>query len=521
MYEPELSKATPEVLAQLLDLFRGSSSDTTPGRPLGDFKLSQHLLKNVRQFGYVPTPRQLFALRKRLSISTGGVFKLFGYRLDSMRRVEELLNGHRTRLVESYAFNRDRAVDLPGWLGGPSVFQRTAFLSEVVVGWQQGIPIRALRGRHWQREGIFYVQLGVNERAAMPGVPPGSFLAVALVDEAEQRNPNPKTYYFLQSGHGYLCARCVVHHGRLSLITHAHEYFGQQEFFYPGEIRIVGKAVSFGVRLPLAESVDDLPDRAHRPAPLILPWEQKSLPGLLAAERMRFGITEAHLKRANEILEDRLGTGISARTIRRYEHGAGKIPQTSTLLGLALVHSLRISDVLRVLDLWSDESMSYSLAMLMNARTKADLPNSFQAARVPEPISSWQPLFDEWGEWPTLLSMAIPDLGSWGHRILRINQSDYFRGLDPLLVPHSVAVLDEKDKLPPRQIEKRQYDWDTPVYALRHDAKTYCGYVEGDGTYLVMPAHPAAGSVPRLVFRRTQTQILGRLVGVASPLQAA
>ncbi len=521
MYEPELSKAAPEVLAQLLDLFR-----TTPWNPAShsvpsDYRLSPHLLMNERQFGYVPSPRQLYALKRRLSLSTGGVYKLFGYRLDSMRRVEALLNGHRTRFVESYPFNRDRAVDLPGWLGAQSVFQRTAFLSEIVVRWQQGIPIRALRGRHWQRDGFTYAQIGTNERAGMPRVPPSSFVAIAPINEAERRNPDPKTFYFLQSGHGYLCAKCVVHHGRLALITRTHEYSGPHEFFYPGEIRIVGKAVSFGVRLPLSGSFDDLPRYAHRPAPLVLPWEQTSLSGLIAAERMRIGITEAHIKRANEILEDRLGAGISARTIRRYEHETGKIPQTATLLGLALTHSLRISDVLRVLDLWSDESQSYSLAMLMNARTRADLPNGFQTARVPEPASSWQPLIDEWGEWPTLLSMAIPDLGSWGHRILRINQSDYFKGLDPLVVPHSVVVLDERDKTPPRQMEKRHQDWDLPIYALRHDGKTYCGYLEGDGTYLVMPAHPAAGSLPRRVFRRIQAQILGRVIGVASPLQAA
>jgi hypothetical protein len=55
-------------------------------------------------------------------------------------KVEFLLNGERTRLVESYPFNRDRAVDLPGTLGEYGSFQRNAFLSELVVGWQQGVP---------------------------------------------------------------------------------------------------------------------------------------------------------------------------------------------------------------------------------------------------------------------------------------------------------------------------------------------------------------------------------------------
>ena len=88
----------------------------------------------------------------------------------------------------------------------------------------------------------------------------------------------------------------------------------------------------------------------------------------------------------------------------------------------------------------------------------------------------WQALLDEWGEWPILLSMAMPNLGKWGHRILRINQSAWFKGLDSLIAPHSVVVLDELKVAPPSHTENHRHNWDWPIFALgmkaRHSADT-------------------------------------------------
>jgi len=116
------------------------------------------------------------------------------------------------------------------------------------------------------------------------------------------------------------------------------------------------------------------------------------------------------------------------------------------------------------------------------------------------------------------LSMAIPDLERWGHRILRINQSAWFQGLDSFIAPHSVMVLDEQDVLPPARAERHQQNWERPLYAVRHEERTLCGYLEADATHFILVPHPLAATVARIAFRRTQTQILGRVVGVVSPV---
>ncbi len=518
MRDPFSSQHAADVLSRLFTLFRESRYEDRHRPGPDTVNLSPNLLMNLRQFGSVPSVRQLHALSLHLSWSIGGVYRLFGYRLDSMRSVEELLNGARTRFIESYPFHRDRPVDLPAAFGEHGAFQRTAFLSELVMSWRKGTPIRAIRGPHWQRDGILYAQIGTRDALAAPKVPPGSYIAVRPISEHERRNPNPERFYFLQHGSGYLCCACVAHRGRLSVITHGDSYPGPHEFFYPGQIRIVGRVIFFASRLPASAAAVDLPHRGHRPAALMLPWEHRSLPALISTERLRFGITEAQLEEASEILEAQLGAGISARTLRRYEREVGSVPRTPVLLALTLIHSLRFTDVLRLLNLWADESAYYSFAMLMKAKAWADLPLVFQPAETPSPLAQWQSWLDEWGEWPTLLSMAIPDLEQWGRRILRIDQSAWFRGLDPLIEPHSIVVLDEHDTALPTRVDRNKQNWERPIYALRHEGRVICGYLEADGTYFVVVPHPSASTTPRLAFRRNQAQILGRVVGAATPL---
>jgi hypothetical protein len=518
MYDPAVSRNATEVLAQLLELTRRAPREATARLDRESAGLSADLLTNLRQFGSTPTPRQLQALKLHLSLTIGGAFKLFGYSVDGMRGIEARLNGGRTRFIESYPFHRDRPVDLPGVPGHSDAFQSTAFLSDLIVRWQKGIPIRAIRGPHWQKDGFLYAQLGSSDTRSMPKIPPGSHIAIRPIGERERLNPNPERMYFLQLGDGYLCCGCAVRQHKLSIIIEDRGYDGPFEFLYPGEVRIVGRVASFGVSLPLAEPSLSLPRRTNKPAPLILPWEHSSLRNLISAERQRFGIGDAHLARANEILESRLGAFLSVRTARRHKQEQERMPRTAVLIGLAMIHSLRFTDVLRTLNLWTDETQYHSLRALTSAKTFDDLPPGYPMATPPGPIARWQALVDEWGEWPTLLSMAMPDLGQWENRILRINQSAWFKGLDPLIAPHSVAVLDELNVVPPSHTENHRHNWDRPIYALRHEGKTFCGYLERYGTSLVLLPHPSASSTPRMIFRRRQVEILGQVVAVASPL---
>ena len=118
------------MLSHLLTLSRSRRSGVAGREPEVSGALSSDLISNIRQFGYTPSPRQLHTISQNLNLTIGGTFKLFGYSLDRMRELDFLLNGAKTRLIESYPFYRDRPVDLPGILGDASFLRQNSFVSE-------------------------------------------------------------------------------------------------------------------------------------------------------------------------------------------------------------------------------------------------------------------------------------------------------------------------------------------------------------------------------------------------------
>jgi hypothetical protein len=101
IYEPVSAQSKAEMLSHLLALSRSQRSDDAGREPEVRGILSPDLISNIRQFGYTLSPRQLHAISQNLNLTIGGAFKLFGYSLESMRELDFLLNGTRTRLIES------------------------------------------------------------------------------------------------------------------------------------------------------------------------------------------------------------------------------------------------------------------------------------------------------------------------------------------------------------------------------------------------------------------------------------
>jgi hypothetical protein len=398
------------------------------------------------------------------------------------------------------------------------VFERTAFLSELVPSWQEAIPIRSVGGRNWQRQPTVYARIGTKDRIGLPRVPPGSIVALARLRPEERLSPDHEAVYFLQHGNGYLASACAVQDGRLFLITRNGNYVGRYDFLYPQEIRIVGRISGLCAGLPIRTTPAPVPVRQGEPAPLVLPWEHNSLPPLIKAERARFGVTEAEVRQASEYLHSTFGVRVSARTLRRYEHPGRSHPNTGVLLGMTLLHSLRFRDVLMAAGLRPQDTQNYSLDPLLKANTHEELPVLPDRAPAPTPIDRWQLVLNEWREWPALLSMTFPNLRKLGYQILRIHQSSIFRGLDPLIRPGSLVLLDESAKQPNTQNHRELQDWERPMYALQHNTDILCGYLDNDGTHISLVPHPEAGSLPRVSFLKHQVQLLGRVIGVASPL---
>jgi hypothetical protein len=476
------------------------------------------LINNLKHERSRPSPKALIELSKRTQLAIGGSFRLLGYKLDELREADRLLNGHRTRIIESYPFHRDREIDLPHLLSETDALDRSAFASEVVVRWQRDLPIRVLQGSSWQRKGTFYVQLGTEDHQALSGLPPGAILLIEPVSNKERFQPDSRAIYCLQFGDGYRCAGCSFTKGKLVLSALDYSYRGRYEYFYPEEVRIVGRARGFATSLPTFTSkMRDIP-QTRSAAPMLLPWEQPSLSSLLRTKRWRFGLNEEALRRANPILESVVGTGLSWRTLRRYQHDTQSIPHTDVLLALTLFHSARISDVLRLLGFEKDEPSHSSLRTWLEARRFEELPGNGFLATIPEPRDRWFKLFDEWGEWPALLSMTIPRMAQLQHRILRIRSHATFDGLDPILRPGTIVFIEERRHWPDTQADRRLSGWNRSIYAIRYRQEVLCGYLDSDDRHIALIPHPRS-LARRVSFLRHQVEMVGKVIALASPVR--
>jgi hypothetical protein len=512
MYEYVSVQEIVDKVLHIYGLYR-DTADLRPDRSEVDsvrLNFLRGVVDRLRHGKSTLSPRMLAELARHAGLTLGGAFRLVGYPLDKLREAEYLLNGHRTRIIESYPFYLDREVDLPKVLSSLEVLHRTAFVSEIVREWQMKQPVRSVLERGWGRDEMFYVQVGQEDGAALSGIPPGAIVSVGPLSPGEARQPDPNAIYCLQFRDGYRCSGCALADGGLNLLPYM--------FLYPEEVRIIGRAHGFAVSLQQAAARESIEvPRIKSTAPLVLPWEQQSLATLWRTTRLRFGLGEQALKRANDIFASQLGVTLSRRTLRRYRYHADMMPHTDKLVAMTLFHSTRFSDVFRLLGFLPDESSRHSLATWDRAQSLNSLRTARRSAVQPEPGPQWQSILDLWGEWPALLSMALPELGKLQYQLLRIEQSQIFDGLSPLLMPGTIALIEEMSEFPAAHADWSAHEWERPIYAIRYKDQILCGHLYNDGEHITLLPHTRSHA-RRLSFFRHQVEMVGRWMGVAAPL---
>ena len=179
MYRPIPHSQIIDDLMHLRDLYR-------EGRPANEREQLAHdareaftkdLIGNLSRMKEHLMPGIIAEAARHFRLTVDGAHRLFGYNLSDIQAYDLRLNGSRTRLIESYAFDQDLLIDLPLRFGEDEMFHRTAFLRDLVPEWQTNIPIRGLYERGWQRPGMLYVRIGIADSLGW-NLPPGSIASV-------------------------------------------------------------------------------------------------------------------------------------------------------------------------------------------------------------------------------------------------------------------------------------------------------------------------------------------------------
>jgi hypothetical protein len=507
-----------EVLIHIRDLYRRIPPHGERGARVQERReaVIRDLLSNLPRTGPHPTLKTVLDVADVCSLTIEGAHRLFGYDLEAIRAYDLQLNGGRTHIIESYPFARDLLIDLPGRLAPDKAFEVDAQLRELVAEWQNDLPIRVLDGEGWQQPGTFYVHVGTEDSLGS-SIPPGSLGLVEPISEGEKQSPNPRSIYLLQFGNGYRCSHCVVSRGRLQLLTSERIYRGPEEFLYPGAVRIAGRIRMFAMGLPIPEypSLQFLPD--CRPcADLILPWEHATRDRLLATKRKRFQRPLEEHQSIRDFLKGKLNAKLSERSERRYRSATTSDPHVNTLIYLSVAHVARYTDALRSGGSWVSDRGRFSLETLISAKSLEDAWIANRNAYLPMPREVWKSRCEEFGEWPSLLSMKFPQLRICDERVVRLAHGSSISGLDPWIGPGSWLLLEKISVPPDPRSEVRKTGWSRPIYLLRRGLEIVCGYLERNGNEYALLARAFDGV--QATFRANELDQLSRVAGVAVPV---
>jgi hypothetical protein len=518
VYSPVPSSEIIEILIHVRDLFRRISPSTERERRAFERReaATKDLLSNLPRINEHPTLRTLLEIAEIYSLTLEGAHRVFGYRLEDIRECDLRLNRGRTHIFESYAFDRDLLIDLPAQLAPIKSFTIDALLRDLVVEWQTNVPIRVLEEEGWEQPAAFYVHVGTEDSIGS-SIPPGATVRVEPISDAERMLPNPRYIYLLQFGNGYRCCHCVVTKGKLRPFNTGRTYLGREEFAYPGAVRIAGRIRMFALRLPLPEYPAPLPiPSITRGADLILPWEHLTRDRLLLTKHRRFRRTKQGEVLVQELLQELLQTKLSGRTERRYRRPTSSEPHVNSLIHLALGHMARYTDALRTGDSWQSDRGRHSLGTLLRARSVEEASSVRPYLHLPSPADVWEARRNEFGGWPSLLSVKFPRLRQWEDQIVRLAHENYIAGLDPTLRPGSLLLLEEIQSVPDAQKERTKSGWSRPIYVLRRGIEIICGHLEREGTEYSLLS--GANRAIRASFHADDLLRLSRVVGVAVPV---
>jgi len=220
VYRPVTRGEIADALVHMRDLYRQiKPSDEREYRASERREVGiKTLLSNLSRTKDHPTLHMIDEVADMARLTIEGAHRLFGYNLADIRRYDLELNGGRTHIIESYAFDRDRLIDLPLEFVTEEISGFGGMLGDMVTQWQTDIPIRVLEEAGWLRPGTFFVHVGTEDSLGS-SLPPGSLALVEPIDDDDKLYPSPRAIYLLQFGNGYRCSRCVVSRGKLQLPT--------------------------------------------------------------------------------------------------------------------------------------------------------------------------------------------------------------------------------------------------------------------------------------------------------------
>jgi len=527
----------PEHLAEILDELRAGRNmswdriqewTTAYGRARNDvrrYAISESFRYNLRK-GVFPSIGQLESLSALYNLTYGSLPRAVGMDLDTLFDSEMLVNAERTRPIYPYAFRKSCLVPLPTRFAPVERPCSTLFLKTLIPAFDYK-PIREVE-EEWRVLPRRYLRMGMADDVSYPNLVPGSIIQYAPAPACGYTAEDLKAgnFFVVQHPLGYSCCRCALADERLHLLATSESRSGPQDYRYPGEAQLLGKATAM---FAAVGNIDSPLSRSQAGISGGLPTQPlRGGNELIRGERLRASRTIKDVDQLGRMVSARFPYGVSGSHANALENRAASVPCLRVALGLCAVHSIFYGTLLRTYGFEFGDAGRWDLEEVLSSPSKKAEGSSVRRERQGEFLL--RTLLEQWGEIPAVLFHSGIELTD--PRLLYFGDSEGY--LDPLIKPHAFLLLDalpepgrrRHDIVISNGVEQRR-QWLRPIYAfqVRSDAlntpspQIVCSYAMQDRDAFVLIPHPENKDQRRRSFQQhKEAELLGRVIGVASLL---
>ena len=476
----------------------------------------------------VETPRpsiyQLFALSKISNYRLYDWLRVFGFQLDDIPRMEILLQGQRTVILDSTNYEKE------AWMPW---FKKTALTPDMskITPLSQLFTadgFRRIRSIELSgRKSFFYAKIGRDDILAFPKVVPGSIVRVdpdvsGILDQIRDNNP-PQRLYLVEHSKGLSCCNLSYIGGNTVTLSSSHLPGTHLTFRLEREIRIWG-IVDQEIR-PLKHS---LPSRVSRKSVKTLVtealWKSKdagTLRELTRRSRLRIGLSFGEASAITRRIAEYLGDKryfTQASSLSHYETLNLLPKHIEKIFSLCIVYCIGFSNLLA------------SAGIDPRKAGRETIPEELFPHTLPAKSRRPAPRIDEDGKFSHLLlkgfenpplflrgalsnitgppSLSVRDVFWMGTQNIRLH---------PLLQGAYLIAVNRRVKKPQRTLSK--HFWDRQLYlVLLRDGSYTCGACTLENDILGLVPFPKSSSAPQMFRNKKDAEVVGQVVAILRKL---
>lgn len=518
----ELADRVKSILAtKQLTLHQASQTSATLFGRESPYYLPHNLYYDLSHGHFSPSLFQLVAFSRISNYRLRDWFRVFGFDIEAIPRLQIRLRSKRTALLDS-------SLDDPNsrfpWFQNLHTGAPPTDIVPLVhlLEWTAPRRLEALSG--FNDRGFVYAQIGSEDVLAFPELLPGSIVRVnpELIDESLKQvaREGSSRLFLIRHDRGLSCCHLkVVAGGRIAMASSQLRY-ARMEFRVPDEARIIGVA-DLEIRnllAPRQPSVAKNLGKRWKPDPLFAGLSQ--LGPLLRRARLAMGLSfRAAAVKSRELAD--------AMADERYFTASGSLSDYEALntpprhfhkvITFCVIYSLHLNEIFQVLGFNLEEAGRQPIPDLLTREPLSETRVSTDSDGM-EQTGFIRGLVAELGGVPLFLRSSLGLVSG----LPRLSLKDFFwigrsrKPVHPYLAGGVVAVVNRQKKKPNDCASKPP--WQQPLYLiLKRDGTYLCGCCSQENDSLVIHTYP--GGVPkREELRIRDAEVIGKIVSVARRL---